>query len=88
MKQSGLEDQLLGLLVAKERPDLQQQKVELVKNLAAGRKQLVDLEDEILRLLREVKGSLLDDADLLLALERSKVTSQEVTAQIDEAVEV
>ena len=48
----------------------------------------MDLEDEILRLLREVKGSLLDDADLLLALERSKVTSREVTAQIDEAVEV
>ena len=88
VKQSGLEDQLLGLLVAKERPDLQKQKVELVMNLAAGRKQLVDLEDEILRLLREVKGSLLDDADLLLALERSKVTSEEVTAQIEEAVEV
>jgi len=88
VKQQGLEDQLLGLLVAKERPDLAKQKNELVMNLASGRKQIVDLEDEILRLLSEVKGSLLDDADLLIALEKSKVTSEEVTAQISEAMEV
>ena len=85
VKQQGLEDQLLGVLVAEERPDLQAQKSELVVNLAAGRKQLVDLEDEILRLLSEVKGSLLDDADLLVALDNSKVTSEVVTAQILEA---
>ena len=88
VKQKGLEEQLLGTLVAKERFDLQTQKSELVLKLAEGRGQIVDLEDELLRLLSEVKGSLLDDADLLITLERSKVTSEEVTKQIAEAEEV
>ena len=88
VKQQGLEEQLLGILVAKERSDLQEQKAELTVKLASGRKQIVDLQDEILRLLSEVKGSLLDDADLLVTLEKSKITSEEVTKQISEAEEV
>ena len=46
---SGLEAQLLGIVVRKERPDLEEQKDSLVRSIAAGKKKLVELEDEILR---------------------------------------
>ena len=46
---SGLEAQLLGIVVRKERPDLEEQKDSLVRSIAAGKKKLEELEDEILR---------------------------------------
>ena len=46
----GLEAQLLGIVVRKERPELEEQKDSLVINIASGRKRLQELEDEILRL--------------------------------------
>lgn len=45
----GLEAQLLGIVVRKERPDLEEQKDTLVINIAANKKKLEELEDEILR---------------------------------------
>ena len=47
---TGLEAQLLGIVVRKERPELEEQKDRLVVNIAEGKKKLADLEDEILRL--------------------------------------
>ncbi|MEQ2203296.1 hypothetical protein XENOCAPTIV_028270 [Xenoophorus captivus] len=48
-KAVGLEAQLLGIVVRKERPELEQQKESLVISIAAGKKGLQDLEDEILK---------------------------------------
>ena len=48
---TGLEAQLLGIVVRKERPELEEQKDNLVINIAAGKKKLEDLEDQILRYL-------------------------------------
>lgn len=45
----GLEAQLLGIVVKKESPELEKQKDDLVLKIAAGKKKLVELEDEILR---------------------------------------
>ena len=45
----GLEAQLLGNVVRKERPELEEQKDSLVRNIADGKKKLQHLEDEILR---------------------------------------
>eukprot|EP00061_Rhincodon_typus_P006125 g26428.t1 len=79
----GLEAQLLGNVVRKERPELEEQKDSLVMNIAAGKKKLKELEDEILRLLNEATGSLLDDVQLVNTLQTSKVTATEVAEQID-----
>ena len=49
VKEVGLEAQLLGIVVRKERPELEEQKDSLVMNIAAGKKKLAELEDEILR---------------------------------------
>ena len=82
VKKDGLEAQLLGIVVQKEEPTLEKQKSELTIRMAAGKRQLVDLEDEILRLLSETKGSLLDDEGLVNTLQQSKITSEEVTQQL------
>merc|ERR1711991_1115521 len=73
--QEGLEDQLLGLVVREERPDLERQKNQLIKSLAADKKQLKELEDKILKLLSESEGNILDDEVLINALSDSKITS-------------
>ena len=45
----GLEAQLLGIVVRKERPELEESKDKLVVSIAERKKKLVNLEDEILR---------------------------------------
>ncbi len=49
VKEQGLEAQLLGIVVRKERPELEEQKDKLVVNIANSKKELVALEDKILR---------------------------------------
>ncbi|XP_060146271.1 dynein axonemal heavy chain 2 isoform X6 [Globicephala melas] len=83
VKEQGLEAQLLGVVVRKERPELEEQKDSLVVNIAAGKRQLEELEDEILRLLNEATGSLLDDVQLVNTLRTSKITATEVTKQLE-----
>ena len=87
MKQQGLEAQLLGIVVQKEQPTLERQKADLTLRVAAGKQKLVDLEDEILRLLSEAEGSLLENETLVDTLQQSKLTSDEVTRQLNEAEE-
>ena len=82
VKEDGMEDQVLALVVKKERPDLEEKNQELIVNVAQGKKTLVDLENKILYLLSSAKGSLLDDASLVDTLQSSKVTSQEVTESL------
>nr|XP_040043942.1 dynein heavy chain 2, axonemal isoform X1 [Gasterosteus aculeatus aculeatus] len=81
--EQGLEAQLLGIVVRKERPELEEQKDSLVISIASGKRSLEDLEDEILRLLNEATGSLLDDEQLVKALQASKVTATEVSEQLE-----
>lgn len=50
----GLEAQLLGIVVRKERPELEEQKDSLVISIASGKIRLQELEDEILRLFESV----------------------------------
>jgi dynein heavy chain len=44
----GLNDQLLGILVKKERPDLEREKERLIIESANNQKQLAEIEDKIL----------------------------------------
>ncbi|XP_074081622.1 dynein axonemal heavy chain 2 isoform X3 [Macrotis lagotis] len=83
VKEQGLEAQLLGIVVRKERPELEEQKDSLVINIAAGKRKIKELEDEILRLLNEATGSLLDDVQLVNTLQTSKMTAIEVTEQLE-----
>ena len=87
VKEEGLEAQLLGIVVQEEQPKLETQKSELVLRVAAGKKKLTELEDQILHLLSSAEGSLLDDPTLVDVLQVSKTTSIEVTEQLEIAEE-
>ncbi|KAJ1562004.1 Dynein heavy chain 2, axonemal, partial [Cladochytrium tenue] len=82
VKEKGLEDQLLGIVVQREKPELEEQKNQVVSNVAAARRKLVELEDEILYLLSTAQGSLLDDEKLVGTLQSSKAISEDVTNQL------
>jgi len=47
----GLEDQLLGIVAAKEKPELEEKKNELILESAKNKKQLKEIEDKILEVL-------------------------------------
>ncbi|XP_063992490.1 dynein axonemal heavy chain 2 [Diachasmimorpha longicaudata] len=78
IKEQGLEAQLLGIVVRREKPQLEEQKDNLVLTIAKGRRTLRELEDRILQLLTVASGPLLEDLDLLNTLQSAKVTSVSV----------
>eukprot|EP00501_MAST-03F_sp_TOSAG23-6_P000128 GSMAST32.ASY1.ANO1.130.1 assembled CDS len=80
--QKGLEDQMLGIVVSAERPDLATQLQQLVVEDAANQKKLTELEDKILHLLASAEGNILDDSVLIKALGDSKITSDQIMAQV------
>jgi dynein heavy chain len=82
VKQKGLEDQLLGIVVKREKPELEDQKNLLVNNMANAKKKLLELEDEILFLLSTAQGSLLDNEQLVNTLQSSKSIAQDVVQQL------
>ena len=84
---SGLEDQMLGLVVAKERPDLEEAKNALIIQNAKMKQDLAEIEDRILKMLSESKGSPVDDEELINTLDASKAKSQEITAKVQVAEE-
>ncbi|TPX59753.1 hypothetical protein SpCBS45565_g07659 [Spizellomyces sp. 'palustris'] len=79
---SGLEDQLLAIVVANERPDLEEAKNQLTINNAQMKKELKDIEDKILYLLSSVQGSPVDDERLIDTLGASKETSEEIQRKV------
>ncbi|CAL1298106.1 unnamed protein product, partial [Larinioides sclopetarius] len=82
IKEKGLEDQLLPLIVLNERSDLEMRKEKLVKTIQDCKKQLWEIEDTVLKLLSTSTGSLLDDEVLVEALQKSKTVSVEVEEKL------
>merc|ERR1719408_708278 len=74
----GLEDQMLGIVVAKERPDLEEQKNQLVVQNAKMNKQLKEIEDDILRLLATSEGDVLEDDTLVDKVTAGKQVAEEI----------
>ncbi|KAJ9505503.1 hypothetical protein QJQ45_023787, partial [Haematococcus lacustris] len=99
----GLEDQLLGDVVRKERPELEEAKDRLVVSISNDKRQLQELEDrdcsqrgllavgllvaKVLKLLRESTGNILDDEVLINTLNNSRNTSTTINARVKEAEE-
>jgi len=82
---SGLEDQLLGDVVRLERPDLEEQRNQLIVRINTDKNQLKAIEDRILKLLFTSEGNILDDEVLINTLNESKVTSGVITTRLKEA---
>jgi len=70
----GLEDQLLGIVVGKERPDLEEKKNELILESVSNKRLLKDIEDKILEILSTSKRNILEDETAIQILSSSKVS--------------
>lgn len=70
----GLQDQLLGIVVAKERPELEEKKNHLILESANNKKMLKEIEDKILEVLSSSEGNILEDETANQILSSSKVS--------------
>uniref|UniRef100_A0A8B9HNA4 Dynein, axonemal, heavy chain 11 n=1 Tax=Astyanax mexicanus TaxID=7994 RepID=A0A8B9HNA4_ASTMX len=84
---TGLEEQLLGQVVSRERPDLENLKLELSVQQNVCRIELKELEDELLTRLSAAEGSFLKDAVLVEQLEHTKTTALHIHSKVVEARE-
>jgi len=73
----GLQDQLLGVVVAQERGDLEAKKSALVLESAENKLKLKQVEDQILEILAG-KGNILENEAAISTLHESKVTSDDI----------
>ncbi|OEH74384.1 dynein heavy chain related protein [Cyclospora cayetanensis] len=83
--QEGLEDQMLGLVVTKEAPQLEERKAALAQSSADMRRELKGIQDKILQVISQSQGNILDDEVLLTTLAASKQTSEEIQEKVREA---
>jgi dynein heavy chain len=86
--EDGLMDQMLGVTVKQERPDLEEKMEQLILEDAANKSQLKEIEDNILELLAKAEGNILDDAVLIETLSQSKITSNKIEKAVAAAVKV
>ncbi|CAF0809445.1 unnamed protein product [Rotaria sordida] len=83
----GLEDQLLGLTILKEKAELESERVKMLEDIQANNKRIKELEDNLLFRLSNSKGSLVDDDDLIRTLKKTKLTSNDVKHKLQIATE-
>ena len=77
----GLEDQLLGLVAAREKPELEEKKNQLILEGASNQRQLKEIEDQILEVLSSSKGNILEDETAIQILSSSKVGEGRTSAR-------
>uniref|UniRef100_A0A1A9WZZ0 Dynein axonemal heavy chain 7 n=1 Tax=Glossina brevipalpis TaxID=37001 RepID=A0A1A9WZZ0_9MUSC len=84
----GLQDQLLGITVARERPDLEAEKNNLIVQGAENKRLLKETEDRILEVLSSAEN-ILEDETAVQILSSSKVLANEISEKqiITEATE-
>lgn len=71
--EQGLRDQLLGIVVAKEQPQMEEKKNQLIIESATNQRQLKEIEDKILYVLSSSEGNILEDESAIQILSSSKV---------------
>lgn len=74
----GLEDQLLGIVVAKDRPDLEAEKNQLIVQGAENKRMLKETEEKILEVLSTSEGNILEDEVAINILSSSKTLANEI----------
>nr|CAI5845228.1 unnamed protein product [Callosobruchus analis] len=77
----GLSDQLLGITVAKERPDLEAEKNAFILQSAENQRTLKEIEDQILEVLSTSQGNILEDEAAIQTLSSSKTLSNDIAAK-------
>jgi dynein heavy chain len=83
--EAGLEDQLLSIVVQKERPDLAALDEEIIMQMNGFKMKINELEKGLLKQLNEAEGDLTENIVLIESLEESKRTSNEINAKVEVA---
>ncbi|XP_054535146.1 dynein axonemal heavy chain 7 isoform X6 [Pan troglodytes] len=83
----GMQDQLLGIVVAQERPDLEEEKQALILQGAENKRQLKEIEDKILEVLSSSEGNILEDETAIKILSSSKALANEISQKQEVAEE-
>eukprot|EP00798_Chlamydomonas_sp_ICE-L_P012762 gene12762-16013_t len=84
---AGLSDQMLGVVVATERPDLEEQKALLVVQSADNNRKLKEIEDKILEVLSNSEGNILEDETAIQIITEAKILGNDI-AEKQKAAEV
>uniref|UniRef100_A0A6P7G8Z8 Dynein heavy chain 1, axonemal-like n=1 Tax=Diabrotica virgifera virgifera TaxID=50390 RepID=A0A6P7G8Z8_DIAVI len=82
---TGLQDQLLALVVMQERPDLEEQRSQIVVSIATMKHELKEIQDRILYKLSSSELSPIEDLDFIITLEASKVKSEDIKSKVESA---
>ncbi|CAF5213631.1 unnamed protein product, partial [Rotaria magnacalcarata] len=79
-----------GIVVRKEKPDLENSKDNCIVNISNKHKEKEILEEQFLRLLSETEGSLLENVKVFQALDLSKQSQNDIneTLKINEDLEI
>ena len=85
---SGLEGQLLSLILNHERPELEQQKTEMLAKEENLKVQLADLEKKLLEELATAEGNLLENKSLIESLNNTKANSNDIGEALNKSHEL
>jgi len=80
--ETGLEDQLLAVVVNQERPDLEQKRVALIRQMNTMTIELQQCEDGLLYELSNAKGDILENVALVENLETTKRKAKEINTSM------
>jgi dynein heavy chain len=83
----GLEDQLLGIVVAKERPELEEERQALIIQQSQNAKALKNVEDKILHTLSASDINILEDETAIQTLDSAKLIADDINKKQKVAVE-
>jgi len=82
---SGLEGQLLSIIINHEKPELEQKKTELLHNEEKLKVQLADLEKTLLEELASSQGNILENKTLIESLNQTKSKSNIISESLKES---
>ena len=82
---SGLEGQLLSIIINHEKPELEKKKTELLHNEESLKVQLSDLEKTLLEELASSQGNILENKTLIESLNQTKSKSTIITESLKES---
>lgn len=83
--EEGLEEQLLAMVVNKEKPELEEKRTALVRAINDYMVSLTDLENELLERLSNAPEDILSDVALIDGLEHTKKASVEIEQKVQQA---
>ena len=81
----GLANQLLNVVVAHERQDLEESYAALVSDMSENAQLIVSLEDTLLKELSSSQGNILDNEELIQTLENTKSKAEEIKLKLEKA---